>query len=103
MKMKPIKFVAVLVLALSPATVAHAVKFWKNGVVTGNWSMGNNWSAVRQAGADNGGMPVAGEHVVITHSDGTARTVTLDTNTPSLGLVYLDLTGAGTAADTLSL
>jgi T5SS/PEP-CTERM-associated repeat protein len=90
-------------VVVATATVAHATKFWKNSVVTGNWSAGNNWSAVNQASTDNGGVPVAGEHVVITHSDGTARTVTLDTSTPALGLVYLDLTGAGTAADTLSI
>ncbi|HEY3393238.1 MAG TPA: hypothetical protein VGK58_11045, partial [Lacipirellulaceae bacterium] len=94
---------ALVVLALSPATVAHATKYWKNGIITGNWSPSNNWSAVSAAGADNGGVPVGGEAVNIVHTDGTAHTVTYDVNAPSLGLVSIDLTGPGTATNTLSL
>ncbi len=82
---------------------ARATKFWKNSVTSGNWSNGNNWSAVSAAGADNGGVPVASEQTRIVNTDGVARTVTLDTNTPSLGLVAIDLTGAGTTANTLSI
>jgi hypothetical protein len=95
--------IALATVTLHAITASAATKYWKNSVVSGNWSVGNNWSTISQAGADNGGVPVAGEPVVITHADGTARTVTLDTNTPSLGSVYLDLTGPGTAADTLSI
>jgi T5SS/PEP-CTERM-associated repeat protein len=94
---------AVTFLALSPTTVAHATKYWKNSVVTGNWSNGNNWSAASAAGADNGGVPVGGEAVNIAHTDGTARTVTYDVNAPALGVLGIDLTGAGTAANTLSI
>src|SRR5262245_11152968 len=89
------------VLVLAPATVVQATKFWKNGVTSGNWSTGNNWSAVSAAGVDNGGVPVASEPVRIVHTDGVARTVTLDTNPPSLGLTAIDLTGAGSTTDTL--
>jgi T5SS/PEP-CTERM-associated repeat protein len=103
MKTKRFTTCVVVVVAMLPATVAHATKFWKNSVVNGNWSTGNNWSAVSAAGADNGGVPVGGEAVNIAHSDGTARTVTLDVSTPSLGVVGIDLTGAGVAADTLSI
>jgi hypothetical protein len=82
---------------------AHAVKFWKNSVTSGNWGTGSNWSSVSAAGADNGGLPVANEPVRIVHTDGVARTVTLNVNPPTVGLVAIDLTGAGTAADTLLL
>jgi T5SS/PEP-CTERM-associated repeat protein len=102
MKKNRLAIVALSVLSL-PATAAHASKFWKNSVVAGNWSTGNNWSAVSPAGADNGGAPVGGEAVNIVHTDGTARTVMLDGLTPSLGVLSIDLTGAGVATDTLSI
>src|SRR5688572_4878163 len=101
MKTKRFISVAFVAVAFSPATVAHATKYWKNGVVAGNWSTGNNWSAVSPAGADNGGAPVFGEAVNMVHTDGAARTVTLDVSTPSLGVLSIDLTGAGVATDTL--
>lgn len=91
----------VAIVALAPTTVAHATKFWKNGVTSGNWSTGSNWSGVSAAGVDNGGVPVASEPVRIVHTDGVARTVTLDTNPPSLGLTAIDLTGSGSTTDTL--
>jgi hypothetical protein len=97
--------IALATIALISAwqTNASATRYWKTSVTNGNWSTVNNWSATSQSGADNAGPPLVSENVVITHSNGTAHTVTLDTNTPSLGLVYLDLTGAGTAANTLSI
>src|SRR5262245_12010114 len=89
---------------LLPTTVAKATKFWKNGVVTGNWNTSNSWSAVSAAGADNGGVPTSGETVYIVHTDGTARTVTYDVTAPTLGLVSIDLTGgSGTTTNTLSI
>jgi hypothetical protein len=92
------------ILALSLTTVAQATKFWKNGVVTGNWNVSNNWSAAGPGGGDNGGVPVASENVNIVHTDGTARTVTLDVSTPSLGLLSIDLTGgSATTTNTLSI
>jgi len=103
MNTKRIAIVAFVFLALSPATVAHATKYWKNSVGSGNWSGGNNWSAVSAAGADNGGVPIVGEAANIVHTDGTARTVTLDVSTPSLGVLSIDLTGAGVTTDTLSI
>jgi T5SS/PEP-CTERM-associated repeat protein len=93
----------ITILVLGPATVAHATKYWKNSVVNGTWNTGNNWSAVSAAGADNGGVPVGGEGVNIAHTDGTARTVTYDVNAPAIGVLSIDLTGAGAAANTLSI
>ncbi len=101
MKSKRIATLVIVLLAISPATTARAAKFWKNSVVTGNWSTGNNWSAVSAAGADNGGVPVALENVHIVHTDGVARSVTYDVAAPSLNFVIIDLTGAGATTDTL--
>src|ERR1700719_2456662 len=92
---------AVLAFVSSISAPARATKYWKNGVVTGSWGTGTNWSAVSAAGADNGGVPVAGEAVNIVSTDGTARTVTYNVSAPSLGTLSIDLTGPGTAADTL--
>jgi hypothetical protein len=87
-----------------PPTV-HAAKFWKNSVVTGNWSASNNWSASSAAGVDNGGVPIQSEAVNIVSTDGTARTVAYDVTAPTLGYGFLsiDLTGTGTATNTLSI
>ena len=95
---------AVGALVVQPPKV-HAAKFWKNGVVTGTWSAGNDWSATSAADIDNGGVPIQGEAVNIVNTDGTARTVTYDVNAPALGygIVSVDLTGAGTNANTLSI
>ncbi|MFO0788977.1 MAG: hypothetical protein U0805_05930 [Pirellulales bacterium] len=90
-------------LAYFLPVTAEATKFWKNSITTGNWSTGNNWSGVSAAGVDNGGVPAANEQVRIVNTDGIARTVTLDTNPPALGLVSIDLTGAGTTTNTLLL
>src|SRR5437879_1031072 len=79
------------ILVLSPAAVATA-KNWADG--TANWSPGT-WSPA--------GVPTAGEAVNIVFTDGVARTVTLNVSPPSLGLLSVDLTGAGTAASTLSM
>ncbi len=63
-------------------------KNWNIG--SGAWNSPTNWSPV--------GVPTAGEAVNLVFADGVARTVTLNTNTPALGLVTIDLTGAGVAA-----
>ena len=94
---------ATIVVLLSP-TIVSAAFFWKNAIISGNWSIGNNWSAVSAGGADNAGVPTAGSPVNIVHTDGISRTVNYDAVTaPNLGPVSIDLTGAGTAADTLSM
>ncbi|HEX3601560.1 MAG TPA: hypothetical protein VHU84_15520 [Lacipirellulaceae bacterium] len=82
---------------------ALATKFWKNSVASGNWSTSNNWSASSAAGTDNGGVPTSGEPVRIVFTDGTPRTVTYDVNAPTIGLLSVDLTGAGTSAATFSV
>ena len=92
---------AVLTLVSSMNSPAHATKYWKNSVVTGNWGTGANWSAVSPAGADNVGPPGLNESVNIVSTDGTGRTVTLNVSPPSLGLLSVDLTGPGTAASEL--
>jgi T5SS/PEP-CTERM-associated repeat protein len=87
---------ALIILVLSPATIATAAnKYWKNSVGSGNWSGGNNWSNVSAAGADNGGVPAAGDVVHIIPTDGAARTITYDVNAPPLFVTYVDLTGPG--------
>jgi T5SS/PEP-CTERM-associated repeat protein len=83
--------VAVFFVASSPDAPA-ADKNWIGG--SGNWSPGN-WSPA--------GVPGAGDTVNIAHNDGTARIVTLNTNTPGLGLVHIDLTGAGTSGNSVSM
>ena len=95
----------VLSVQLVRPPAALATKFWKNSVVTGNWSTSNNWSASSAAGVDNGGAPIQSEAVDIVSTDGTARTVTYDVNAPALGYGFLsiDLTGAGTGTNTLSI
>jgi autotransporter family porin len=96
-------FVLSLALLCWLVSSSQATKFWKDSVPSGNWSTGDNWSAVSAAGADNGGAPVASEPVNIVHTNGVAHTVTLFVNTPSLGLLAIDLTGAGAATNTLSM
>lgn len=82
-------------------TMFSLVLYWaaptnaKNWNTTnGNWNTAANWSPAS--------VPVASEEVNIVNSDGVARTVTLDVNTPSLGLVTINQTG-GTAVNTLSI
>jgi T5SS/PEP-CTERM-associated repeat protein len=89
-------------VASSP-TVAHATKFWKNTVATGNWNNGNNWSAVSAAGADVGGVPVGNEDVNIVNADAVGHTVTYDVNAPTVRLVTVNHTGAGAQVNTLSI
>ena len=99
-----IAIVALVVLAFSPAAVATAAnKYWKNSVGSGNWSGGNNWSNVSAAGADNGGVPGAGDiaHIILT--DGADRTITYDVTAPPQFIVFVDLTGAGTNRTTFSM
>ena len=103
MQTKNLAIVLAGILGLSSAAVAHATKFWKNSVVTGTWNTSNNWSAVSAAGGDNGGTPIANEAVDIVNTDGTAHTVTYNVNAPSLGLLSIDLTGAGITTNTLSI
>ncbi|MDZ4658959.1 MAG: hypothetical protein SH868_15390 [Bythopirellula sp.] len=93
----------VVFFLLSSATVAHATKFWKNSVPSGNWSSGTNWSAAGPSGADVGGVPGLNEPVRIYNTNGAAHTVTLDISPPTLGLLSIDLPAAGTLTNTLSL
>ena len=90
MNVKRVLIVTLLGLAASPAMAV--TKNWTGS--SGNWSPGN-WSPA--------GVPAASDSVNIAFTDGLARTVTLNTSTPSLGLVSIDLTGAGIATSTLSL
>ena len=94
---------ALLVALALGSSPARATNYWKNSVVTGNWSTGNNWSATSAAGVDNAGAPTIGEAVNIVFTDGTARTVTYDVAATSIGLLSIDLTGAGATSATLSL
>ncbi len=87
-----IRAVVFLVAGLASVSIAQA-KNWADG--TGNWNVPANWSPAA--------VPVGGETVNIVNTDGTARTVTLNVSPPSLALITIDLTGAGTAANTLSI
>lgn len=74
------------------ADCCAVTKIWTGG--SGNWSPGN-WSPA--------GIPAAGDPTRIVFTDGVARTVILNTNTPALGLMSIDLTGAGSAESSLSI
>jgi hypothetical protein len=97
-------FVVGAIIAEPRVTYADT-NFWKNSVVTGNWSNGNNWSATSAAGSDNAGPPLQDEPTNIVNTDGVARTVNYDVNAPAAGFgaVSIDLTGPGTTTNTLSL
>jgi T5SS/PEP-CTERM-associated repeat protein len=93
-----------MVLLLAPATVATAAKFWKNSVVTGDWSNGANWSATSASGADNAGAPVANDTVNFRPTDGANHTVTYDEGSPlTLTQLNVDLTGIGLTTATFSM
>lgn len=89
---------ALLVVALLATTVGStalqaATKTWTDG--DGNWSVGANWSG--------GTVPLANDLINFSANDGVARTLTYDVAAPNLGLMYVDLTGPGATASTLSL
>ena len=94
---------ALVVVLLQPHKVYAATKFWKDSVPSGTFGTSTNWSAVSAAGTDNGGAPVAGEPVNIVHTSGVAHAVSVISNTPSLGLLSIDLTGPGATTNTLSI
>src|SRR6476620_2196234 len=75
-----------------PLASSVSAKNWN--ATDGFWNTGGNWNPAS--------VPVGGEDVNIVNSDGVPRTVTLDVNTPSLGLVTINQTG-GTATNTLSI
>jgi T5SS/PEP-CTERM-associated repeat protein len=85
--------------------LCEATRYWRDNAGNGNWSDPSKWSSVSAADTNpaSNGVPLAGEPVNIVHTDGAQRTVTYDVNAPTLGLVRIDLTGSGTAADMLSI
>jgi T5SS/PEP-CTERM-associated repeat protein len=87
-----ISAVTTIGLVVTLTTASHATKYWKDSVGSGNWNVGDNWSAISAADADNGGVPTPNEGVRIVHTDGTERTVTLDVTPPSLGPMYINST-----------
>jgi len=90
---KSLRIVLIISLVRAFSFAAPAVaKNWN--ATNGNWNTAANWSPAS--------VPVGGEEVNIVNADGVARTVTLDVNTPSLGLVTINQTG-GSAFNTLSL
>jgi T5SS/PEP-CTERM-associated repeat protein len=95
----------VCIAFLSPCSVNAATRYWRNAVGSGNWSTPGNWSNISASGAGtaDGGIPAASDLVRIEHSDGVSHTVTLDVTTPTLGLVTINQSAAGTAVDTLSI
>src|ERR1700742_3658820 len=89
------------VLAVSPAAVAQADKFWRDTVVTGNWSTISKWSSVSRLRAAASSLPAAGEDFNIVNSLGGDHTVTLDVATPALRFVTVNQTGG--SLNTLSI
>src|SRR5262245_18317072 len=85
--------VAVLSINFANHPQPAAAKNWADG--TGFWNVNGNWSPAA--------VPAGGEAVNIVFTDGTARTVTLDVSTPPLGLLSIDLTGAGATISALSI
>ena len=86
--------VMVVGIVVAPATVATAEN-WIAG--SGNWNTPGNWNPAT--------VPSGGDTVTITPADGVARTVTYDYTGAAVTLAELrvDLTGAGSAATTLSM
>jgi len=96
--------VLAMVLLLVPATSATAARFWKNSVVTGNWTSGSNWIAVSATGIDNAGAPVTNDTVNIRPTDDGDHTVTYDVGSPlTLTQLNVELTGAGATTTTFSM
>jgi T5SS/PEP-CTERM-associated repeat protein len=89
-----VQWMTLAAIVVSSAVAAPAsAKNWADG--TSNWNVPANWNPAA--------VPTSGEAVNIINTDGTARSVTLNVTPPALGLTTIDLTGAGTAADTLSI
>ena len=88
-----LRVVIALVLLWPDAAGVAVAKNWN--VVNGNWSVPGNWSP--------SGLPASGEATNIVFTNGVARTVTYDVAAPSLGLLTIDLTGAGATTNTLSI
>ena len=88
-----------------PLHADAAARYWRNAAGSGNWSTASNWSntSATGAGTTDGGIPAANDLVRIENSDGVSHTVTLDVSTPTLGLVTINQSAAGSAVDTLSI
>ncbi len=88
-----------VILSAGPASETLATRFWKNGVTTGTWGANPSWNSTSAAGTDNAGQTFVGEAARIVHTDGVARTATLDLSTPTIGLMIgiltIDLTASG--------
>src|SRR5262245_36407005 len=86
---------AVLVFALVAVEGRATNKDWNDG--SDVWSNALDWTP--------NGVPGAGDTVNISFADDVARTVTYDYTGPAvtLGYVSMDMTGAGTNANTLSM
>jgi hypothetical protein len=76
----------------SPGSAYATSRTWLDG--SGNWSVGVDWT---------GHVIPGGDDVSIVNSDGVPRTVTLDVNSATLTSFTIDLTGAGSGANTLSI
>jgi len=74
--------------------------YWKNSVVAGNWSNGNNWSTISPSGTDNAGAPGnAIDFAEITNTDALNHVITLD-QSALIQSLQIGNTGGGT--DTFS-
>lgn len=91
------RFVPFVLLAvcLVASPLRAITKDWNDS--TGNWSNDASWTPA--------GVPATGDNAHIVFSDGVARTITYDYTGPAiaLGNVFVDLTGPGTDATTLTM
>ncbi len=85
--------VAALLASLGTTGVRAVAKNWSAG--DGDWNVAGNWSPAT--------LPTLSEAVNIAFTDGSPRTVNYNVSAPSLGLLTIDLTGAGASASTLSI
>ena len=95
--------IALLIMLGLISLPAQATNYWKNSVLTGNWSTGSNWSAIGVGGVDNDGAPTLGEAVNIAPNVENTYVVTYDVSAPALGLLSIDRVGPGATTTTLSM
>src|SRR5262249_30502269 len=76
-----------------PSLLPAANFYWKNAVLTGNWSTTTNWSATSPTGADNAGIPAAASDVFVT-TDSATHALTYDYTGAAIELNLLSISSA---------
>ncbi len=102
----PRRVLSTLIVSFFALHPAHgATRYWRNNAGSGNWSDATKWSSVSatDTNAANNGVPAGGDTVRIDNTDGVPHAVDFNAASISLASLTVDLTGAGTATNTLSL